>query len=49
MNAATFFVAVLALGFMVAIPWAIYRDRLDWSEFHMAHGPDSGCAECEGK
>lgn len=49
MNAATFLVAVLALGFMVAIPWAIYRDRLDWSEYHLAHGPDSDCIECVDK
>lgn len=49
MNAGTFIVAVLALGFMVAIPYAIYRDRLDWSEYHLAHGPASGCPDCRDK
>jgi len=49
MNGIHFFVAVLALGFLVAIPWAIFLDRRDWSEAHLLHGPDDGCLECEGK
>jgi hypothetical protein len=43
MNAAFLVVAVLCLGFMVAIPWAIWRDSLD---AHLMHGPDDECAEC---
>lgn len=50
MNGLTFFVAVLALAFMIAIPWAFAADRLDdWDEVHLMHGPSSGCLECLDK
>lgn len=38
---------ILAIGFAVAIPWARRADRAD--EYHLMHGPDTGCIECEGK
>lgn len=47
MNGLTFFVALLALAFMIAIPWAFAADRLD--EAHLLHGPNDGCLECEYK
>jgi hypothetical protein len=50
MNGLTFFVAMLALAFMIAIPWAMALDRRDdWEEAHLLHGPKSGCPECEDK
>ena len=49
MNGFTFLVAVVALGLLVAIPWAMALDRRDWDEAHLLHGPKSGCIECEGK
>jgi hypothetical protein len=38
---------VLAVAFGVAIAPARRLDRLD--DYHLMHGPDSGCVECEGK
>ena len=38
---------ILLVGFGVAILPAMRADRDD--EFHIQHGPDSGCVECEGK
>lgn len=49
MNGIHFIVAVLALGFMVAIPWAMFLDRRDQDDWHLLHGPNDGCPECEGK
>lgn len=40
---------VLCIGFAVGIPWALDRDRLDVAEYHLMHGPNTGCVECEGK
>lgn len=37
---------VLCVGFGVAIPWARRADR---AEYHLMHGPNSGCVECEDK
>lgn len=38
---------VLCIGFGV---YALYARRLDrFDEYHLAHGPNSGCVECEGK
>ena len=48
-NGAVFLVAVLALICLVAIPWALFLDRRDWSEAHLLHGPNDGCLECENK
>lgn len=38
---------VLCIGFGVAALRAIRLDRAD--EYHLMHGPASGCVECEGK
>ena len=38
---------VLLVGFGVAILPAMRADRYD--EWHLMHGPDSDCLECEGK
>ena len=42
---------VLALAVVTAafIPWAIRQDRVDHAEWHLMHGPRSGCVECESK
>lgn len=37
---------VLCVGFGVAIPAAIRADRRD---YHLMHGPDSGCLDCQDK
>lgn len=37
---------LLAAFFAALLPWALRRD---WSDYHLFHGPDSGCAECEDK
>ena len=42
----TALVLSLAAFALVGIFWAI---RLDEMDAHLIHGPDSGCAECEGK
>jgi len=42
----TALVVTLAVFFAVAIPWAMRRDR---AEYHIMHGPNDGCPECEGK
>ncbi|WP_168709304.1 hypothetical protein [Arthrobacter sp. PAMC25564] len=48
-----FFILVLAatiFGAIVYIPRAIRLDRADaYAEFHLMHGPRSGCVDCEGK
>ena len=49
MNGIHFFVSILALGFLIAIPWAMYLDRRDWSEAHLLHGPGDNCPECLDK
>ena len=38
---------VLMVGFGVAILPAMRADRAD--EWHLLHGPNDGCVECEGK
>jgi len=47
MNWTHFVVIIMMIGFAVAIPYARRLDRAD--EFHVMHGPRSGCVECEGK
>jgi hypothetical protein len=42
----TAFVVALAAFALVGIFWAI---RLDEMDAHLIHGPNDGCAECEGK
>jgi len=44
MSWAILLVLVLMVGFGVAILPAMRADRYD--EWHLMHGPDSGCAEC---
>lgn len=44
-----FFICVLAcVGCGV---YAAYRNNLErnWSEYHIAHGPRSGCVDCQDK
>jgi hypothetical protein len=38
---------VLLVGFGVAILPAMRSDRM--AEYHLMHGPNDGCVECEGK
>lgn len=40
-------VLALAAFAYVGIFWARRLDRFD--EYHIAHGPASGCPDCEGK
>jgi hypothetical protein len=47
MSWAILLVLVLMVGFGVAILPAMRADRED--DYHLMHGPDSGCLECEGK
>ncbi|GAP53837.1 hypothetical protein AHiyo6_04020 [Arthrobacter sp. Hiyo6] len=49
MNWSVLIVLVLCVGFGVAIPWALRADRADYAEFHLMHGPQSGCLECADK
>lgn len=37
---------VLLAFFGARIGWAL---RQDWSEYHLLHGPNDGCLECEDK
>lgn len=46
MSVAILVCVVLLIGFGVAILPAMRAGRDD---FHLLHGPDSGCVECEGK
>jgi hypothetical protein len=50
-NGFHFLVAVVVVfGFVVVWPWARRRDAEDaLAEFHLMHGPASGCVECEDK
>jgi hypothetical protein len=50
-NGFHFLVAVaVVFGFVVVLPWARRRDAADaYAEFHLMHGPGSGCVECEDK
>ena len=43
----TLLILAAAVFAAVAIPYARRLDRAD--EFHLMHGPQSGCIECEGK
>ncbi len=47
MSVAILICLVLLVGFGVAILPAMRADRAD--EYHLLHGPDSRCVECEGK
>jgi hypothetical protein len=47
MNAPFLVCFVLCIGFAVAAVRAIRLDRAD--EYHLMHGPNSGCVECEDK
>jgi hypothetical protein len=47
MSWAILLVLVLMVGFGVAILPAMRADRED--EYHLMHGPNDGCVECEGK
>ena len=38
---------VLACGFLARMLWAFQQDRLD--DYHLMHGPNDGCLECEDK
>ena len=41
--------AVLAATICAAV-WAVWARRLDRAdEYHLMHGPNSGCIECEDK
>ncbi|WP_157731814.1 hypothetical protein [Arthrobacter sp. YN] len=44
MNGLIFLNAILALGFLLAIPWAI---RADHADVHLMHRAGSGCRDCE--
>ena len=46
MNAPVIICLVLCIGFGVYAAWS---RNLDLSEYHIAHGPDSGCPDCEDK
>jgi hypothetical protein len=47
-NGFHFLVAVaVVFGFVVVLPWARRRDAHD--EYHLMHGPNSGCVECLNK
>lgn len=47
MNAPFLICLVLCIGFGVA---ALYFRRLDRAaEYHLMHGPNAGCLECEDK
>lgn len=50
-NGFHFLIAVaVVFGFVVVLPRALRLDRRDaHAEYHLMHGPDSGCLECEGK
>jgi len=39
-------VLAMAVFAGVGILWAVRADRADW---HLMHGPNDGCGECEGK
>lgn len=49
-NAPVIVCLVMCIGFAV---YARYRRNLEaapsFTEFHLMHGPRSGCVECEGK
>lgn len=42
------FLVAVALAFVGPKILAVARLR-DWSDYHLAHGPNSGCVDCEGK
>jgi hypothetical protein len=44
MNGLVLLVMVMAIGFLVSIPWAI---RADHAEAHLMHREGSGCRDCE--
>lgn len=44
MNGLVLLVMVTAIGFLVAIPWAI---RADHADVHLMHRAGSGCRDCE--
>lgn len=50
MNAYPLLYLVLLVAVGVAALRAVRLDRADrWAEFHLMHGPQSGCAECVDK
>ncbi|AHB31651.1 hypothetical protein ArV2_gp40 [Arthrobacter phage vB_ArS-ArV2] len=43
-------VIVLLVATVFAWVWIFRARTLDrWDEFHLMHGPNSGCPECAGK
>ena len=46
MNGLILFNAILGLGFLIAIPWAI---RADHADVHLMHKQGSGCRDCEDR
>jgi len=49
-NAYPLLYLVLLVAVGVAALRAVRLDRADrWAEFHLMHGPQSGCAECVDK
>lgn len=49
MNASFLVCLILCVAAGMLIFPARRMDRRDWSEYHIAHGPDSGCVDCAGK
>lgn len=46
MNGLVLLCGVMALGFLLSLPWAIAKDR---AEIHLMHRPGSGCRDCEAQ
>ena len=46
MNGLVVLCAVMALGFLISIPWAIKADHAD---VHLMHKQGSGCRDCEDR
>ena len=50
MNAAFMVCLVLCIAAGVAALWASHLDRMDAAaEYHLMHGPNDGCVDCEDK
>lgn len=50
MNAPFIVCFVLCIGFGIAALYFNHLDRMDAAEdYHLMHGPNSGCADCESK
>ena len=41
--------AFVVFGGVMAYDWARRRDAADLAEWHLLHGPNDGCVECEDK